>query len=406
VHKVLPEFLHGHGVIPTDKAMPERTPLTIQSSEMQSFKESWVPENCLKSLQQSDMYEAGGNLCWIIGETSSSKLPLEDTPFQWLTEYDERGMFVFQGRIKFPVVMECHVPSRDGADEYPRHLFPLGGHPYMYAWYYSVWKALGEENVERCKMLFECALTTTICVRVSGSLAELAELSSKFSERVRADTSVSTDSFFTFADKVVLMSAETGDGKPHLADLQKKKIRYNNALVNLSMVRAITQIAGLSQRARDIMAEIDLRFGREMLSSSYAKIRAMLGQASSFGRQGVAGEYSELVEWTLESLLITLRRGEIEPAQLTYDSFNKSRDGKPSWIAVACTQRVFVLHMRNIATNLADVDPKLAATIESDILPNFASPTCFHNTFPVDEVAADGMPAFVVSVCAQIKKTD
>ena len=215
----LPKFLKAKGILSTDEPMPARKPLHIDSADMRSFKESWNPTNCCTSLRETLMYEAGGNLCWIDGEFEKQVLPTEDPPLKWMPEFEESGFFSFKGRVKFPVVMECHVEKPFGDTVYPTTVLPIGGHAYLYAWYYSAWKALRDANVERCQELYICALTTTLCVRVSGSVQDLAELSTKFSERVRSDAQVVIDSFLTFADKVLVMT----DQKPELKALQEKK---------------------------------------------------------------------------------------------------------------------------------------------------------------------------------------
>lgn len=219
VHTELPKFLKANGVLNTDEPMPARRPLHIDSADMRSFKESWNPTNCHTSLHQTNMYEAGGNLCWIDGEVEKQALPTEDPPLKWMPEFEESGFYSFKGRVKFPVVMECHVEKPFDEAAYPTTVLPIGGHAYLYAWYYSAWKALGDANVERCQALYVCALTTTLCVRVSGNVQELAELSTKFSERVRSDSQVVMDSFLTFADKVLVMT----NNKPELKVLQEKK---------------------------------------------------------------------------------------------------------------------------------------------------------------------------------------
>ena len=107
----------------TDEPMPARRPLHIDAADMRSFKESWNPTNCHTSLHQTLMYEAGGNLCWIDGEVEKQALPTEDPPLKWMPEFEESGFYSFQGRVKFPVVMECHVEKAFDKAEYPYDRF-------------------------------------------------------------------------------------------------------------------------------------------------------------------------------------------------------------------------------------------------------------------------------------------
>ena len=89
----------------------------------------------------------------------------------------------------------------------------------IYAWYYACWIALAACDVERVRMLYECALTTTVCMRVTASLAEVVEASVEFAERVRVEALVVVDNFVTFTGKVMLMY---GGKKPDLVNLTKK----------------------------------------------------------------------------------------------------------------------------------------------------------------------------------------
>ena len=232
VTEQLPSLLHKHGILSSPDPMPVRAPLEISEAKMVSYKEAWNPTNCALSLKKSSLYEAGGNLCWIDGEVVGARLPFEDPPFSWLQEFDQVGFVEESGRLRFPTVMECYMMQEPEPDAFPKHLFPLSGHSYIYAWYYSCWVALLASDADRCQKLFEAALCTTICVRVlgvgsSGGLAAMAELSNRFAERLRAETKVAMDSFVTFADKVWLMS---GDKTPDLQTISPRACASTAAL--------------------------------------------------------------------------------------------------------------------------------------------------------------------------------
>ena len=70
---------------------------------------------------------------------------------------------------------------------------------------WRVW-ALGKNDLERLKLLYECALRVTIKVWSSSSKALLAEVSIKHAEKVRSEAQVDVDSFLVFARKVVLVA--------------------------------------------------------------------------------------------------------------------------------------------------------------------------------------------------------
>ena len=195
------------------------------------------------------------------------------------------------------------------------------------------------------------------------------------------------DSFLTFADKVLVMT----NNKPELKVLQAKKIRYNGGVVNMSMLRTINSVAStMTPYTRSVLVELEYRFGREVVSLSYNKLRAMIQQASASRVGKTTLSIGELMEWVVEALLVTLLRKEAQPSDFPIDTFNKSKDGTPSWIAIACMQRSVVAHITTIVYNLAEVDEALATNIREKMLPHFASPRRYHNSFPVEtEEAVD-----------------
>lgn len=202
---------------------------------------------------------------------------------------------------------------------------------------------------------------------------------------MRADSHFVIDSFLTFADKIRIMSG----GSPQLQVLQDKNLRYNGGLINMTMLRTINQLGGLTPSARAILSEIENHFGREVLSLSYNKLRLLMQQVSASRSQG--GNHSEIVETTefvLQSLLVALLRKEATVAEFPNDTFSKGRD-KPSWIAMSRAQRVVVCHLANIVNNLVHVEPALAQRIKTDVLPFFETPRAYHTTCPPVLPAAD-----------------
>ena len=248
-------------------------------------------------------------------------------------------------------------------------------------------------DADRRQKLFEAALCTTICVRVlgvgsSGGLAAMAELSNRFAERLRAETKVAMDSFVTFADKVWLMS---GDKTPDLQTLQSKGVRFNGGDINVTMLRTIISLKkALTPQARSVLGLLDREFGREVLSMSYNKIRLLLQQVSVCSKGGEGGDpASEVLEWVLASLWASLRRKEAEPAQFTVETFTKGRQGEPSWIALAAMQRLIVMHVATIFRSFKECESELAARIDAEIMPCFASPMARLAAFPPAKAKAE-----------------
>ena len=86
--------------------------------------------------------------------------------------------------------------------------------------------ALTANDVRVVKMLCEVALTTTVTMRVTASLAEVAEASAIVSDRVWQEGLV-VDKYVSFTDKVVLMH---GGEKPDLKIVQEKGLVFNGSV--------------------------------------------------------------------------------------------------------------------------------------------------------------------------------
>ena len=397
VNARLPLFLAKHGIITPDYAMPRHAPLKIQadaSATVKSYKESWDADNCARAIAQRGFYEAGGNLTWLDPETSQQLVPSEDPPLSWVVEYrglePETPKHPNKPIIRFPVALEGvaratpPVPGKGVSGGLGVQLLPLSGHAYLYAWYYQAFLAVSKEDVVRARLLYECALTTTICVRVSTDTQEIAEASAKCSERVRSEAKVVVDNFVTFSQKVLMIA---GSAKPELKFLVDKEIRYNGGLINATMLRCALQVSKLSEAARDLIGMIDRTFGREVLSLSYNKLRNLLYTCSPGAKHDVVS--TELAEWSLQTLFCTLVRKEAEPDEFKVETFSKGRDGRPSWVAVAIAQHGVVEHLAAIVAGLRKSNSSLATQLEDKVLPKFANPAAYNSAFPVASAAGE-----------------
>jgi len=114
-------------------------------------------------------------------------------------------------RILFPVSFSTFLPQGAGdrvtgqaaiPAEYPKHLVPLGGHAFIYAWYVCVFKAMTDEDSPRVAALLESARTVTILMFSKYDDKLLAQESIRLSEAIRASAQVSVDNFPVFCEKV------------------------------------------------------------------------------------------------------------------------------------------------------------------------------------------------------------
>ena len=110
----LPTYLQSTGYdLDGRGCLTKRPPLQIQPSKedkekMTSYKEAWVLKNCGKSIQQSKMYEAGGNVMWLNPEAwdVDFSFPAPDPSWVWVGECARQNFHVVGGstgqRIMFP----------------------------------------------------------------------------------------------------------------------------------------------------------------------------------------------------------------------------------------------------------------------------------------------------------------
>ena len=260
-------------------------------------------------------------------------------------------------------------------DRFPSNMRLLAGHSVIFAWYYAVFKALEKGDLGEVKMLYEAALTTTVCMRVTASLAEVAEASAKFSERMRQEGSVVVDNFVSFTDKIMLMYSDTKKNKkPELKDLQSKNLVFNGLPVNTSMLRTMISLNNaLTREHRDLLQNIDHEYGREFLSMQYNKLRFLLQQTKND---------PELIEWCLQAALASLRLKHYTPESFTTETFLNSKDGQPSWMKTALAQRTIVQHVVIITKQIEAVNAQLSSQLVERVIAPLANPLCYAEMFP------------------------
>ena len=384
VTRELPLFMDSNS--DTGKtAMHLREPLKISQGALSSFKESWNPTNCEQALRTSGLYEAGANLTWIdpdVGGDADS----DDPAWAWVYEYSERG---FEGiaynntkgnRIRFPIALETYwVNYKHDADNpaFPTSLKLLTAHSHLWAWYVAVWRAMCDGDTQRVLALYECALTVTVTTRIDVRKETLARDVLLFSERVREDAKTLVINFVTFADRL----QEITGGKQDLATLQKMKLHYCGGLINSSMLKvANLVISVMSKDCRKLISEIDRRFGRDVLSSSYNKMRLLINAC-----QHKSVPVESLLTWSLETMLVMLIRRDCSPSDFTVTQFSKGRDGTPSWVSQAIAVRAVVAHMQSILDNISHVDATLASKIRQEVFDKMSSPMLYNLAFPKEE---------------------
>ena len=138
------------------------------------FKEVWKPANALTSIRQNNLYEAGGSLAWLdtmvdTAGKDTDELLRETVGWQMILDlsakfFDESASTPFHStpgvtgvkpgvrRLIFPgEAIDCYVselsslwgPDKKEGVSFPQRLIAITGHPLVWAWYWSTYKALG-----------------------------------------------------------------------------------------------------------------------------------------------------------------------------------------------------------------------------------------------------------------------
>ena len=404
VNQELESFLLQEKVLEPGQHLSDLRPLNISDKKREvigtSYKQPWIPENAQISMRQNGLYEAGAVLFWIdpeVADEGNFRVPsvdptwgsvcgISETQFKVVGEADcKRIMFV----VALFAMFEGTIPEH----EYVSKLTLLGGHAFVYAWYHKMYKALEDKDFALVRMLVEAALTVTLTVWSNPSDQLMAVQSMVLSEAIRVQAKVMCDSFISIMDKVVLSQGVEESGsipQQCVASLQKMHVRFNGGLFNLSMLKAMNTLRGLlTDRSRELLSLIERRFGFEVLTGSYNKLRMLANGCHKSGSTGL--------EWCLETMYMALLRKNLEPGDFKNETFLKGKDGTPSWITMALTQKTVAEHLKTLAEGVAKVDEQLSTTLMEKVVAKTANPLLYHVAFPMaasnpseDEKCDDG----------------
>ena len=353
-----------------------------------SYKERWVPENCRTACKATGLYEAAGNLCWVDPEVDGETVvPFTDPSWHMVVEAAD-AMFNpaeykdGRERIRFPVTLSCFWRSGDtgffaaSGNTFPRGgLVLLGGHVFVFAWYIAVFRAMEAAMNERVRMLFECALTTTITLFTTCDPVKLSLESVRMGELVRLSASAAADSFVTFARKVDVIC---GCDKLELNKLVKLELRHNGSIVNAAMISVIGALRKVrSPQVDALFASLEREFGSDVVTGSYNKLKLLIGTCK---------QMPESCSWVLESMLVGLRRKEVRVEDFLLHNFQSNRDG-PNFMQTSLAQMVAINHLVSLKDNVAAVDSSLAKILEEKITSKLCRPALFNTAYPVCSVS-------------------
>ena len=342
-------------------------PLAItdaSTQDLRSYKPPWVASQAKDSLLSTGMYEASGNLLWCnpFAPTDGPGQIIAGDPPTWIdvveaadgffgldaahkvslpSKSDESGFSV--ARIIFPASLVVHVDSVDKTQRlaFKRDLRVLTGHVYAAAWYLAMHRCLpaaSQGDIQWFAALWQCALTVTIHCRVGMNDAEQAALSISLSETRKLQARLQSDSFMAFAYKALLVAKESA-AYSKMKVLNQQGIRFNNAVVNKSMMTGILLFEDkITPQCLKVLRAIEKKFGKEVITNGYSKLTRVVqictNQASCIGEP-----LENLVEYVVEWLEWALRYEFITVKDVTAEYLDKGRDGSMGAVHVALARK-------------------------------------------------------------------
>ena len=417
-----------HKIDADESPLHQRAPSHIEKQPSQiaqesggavaSYKEPWRGENCQLALSTTGLYEAGANLGWVdpeLPDLENECCISEEPSWAWVSNFAEVGFEpvelegVASKRIRFPIPLDTYWDVKGQPDVQkgiPFGLKLLAGHGHVWAWYLAMCRAMAKNSTENIRMLYECAMTVTICTRVDCSAKSLAKETLLAVERVRESTKELVVNFITFSEKIRTVA---GPGPLQLSALQQMGLRFSGSLVNATMLKTIESLEKLmTPRARSMILELDRCFGRDVLSGVYSKVRLLVQGCMAVKNVDGASAFV----WCIESMLIILLRKEAAVDAFPCSVFSK-QNGTPSWITMAIAQYSVVLHLTNMVTHMQQEHPALGKALQEGIIDLLASPTSYNEAFPsteeegeVEDVVDEGTGTVAESFIDSLRQRD
>ena len=268
------------------------SPLAIQrsndnSSALSSYKEVWTPAHCAVAIANTGMYEAGGSLMWLdpgfVGEYVAllHAEPAWSVVGHYQKEFFSQKACAGGGRLVFPCVLEAYSvdDSRDWSTM-PSSLCLLGGQAIVFAWYVAAARAMLASDDALLRELWQAALTCTIQVKRTTSESQLALSAMELSERYAAFADMS-DSFPHWARKVqqIIISDKMNKLSSQVVanQLRDMGVRYRGTPATKGMILSVGHVHELfDESSLATLRQIDKEFGRDLLSTTYTKLRCFM----------------------------------------------------------------------------------------------------------------------------------
>ena len=234
VRERLTEFLQmapAAGGINLKGKLHQQQPLQISSDEgpgaMATYREHWRWPNCKKSLESNGLYEAPGNLFWL--STEAASLGGQPVPGAVLTyghiaagrqmwsdeKYNRshadphKRHYIISGAI--PTCVNSVVDTPPNGECTLAELPCFSSRSGLCGWYTVMDDALRAGDKRKVMKLYEAALSMPLRLRCGPDIKQITLDSITYSEDLFASNLASSDSFFDFALKVVVLLGDVSN---------------------------------------------------------------------------------------------------------------------------------------------------------------------------------------------------
>ena len=364
----------------------------IMSDDMASYQAPWDTEQCLKSLRATSLYQAGGNLFWVLASPHgacpapslcwSQLRNLQDTFFN---PRAEKTKVAKDGRIVFPVILHAYVTEigqlefAAGAGETAFAL--LAGQGLVMAWYVAACDALLQADDRQLAALWQCALTVTLQLRLVCGQKNIMAQSIAVSEAMVVTSRHLTDTFMVFTDK--LAKCEVPMEATSLDILRSLGVRFNGATINKTMLAAASLLnKRMPHACRAVLAHIEFGHGRDIFASGYNKIMRIIQIAEKCNEHLQSSVEDSILFFFAAAARMLDEDPKSAAKQFTMEGLDNRRG---PGIVTTILGRLWVLeYCSDLVKDLASIEkpPKILAELQG-VLQCFASFAAFTKEFPL-----------------------
>ena len=314
-----------------------------KKAKVSSYKEMFNGANCVRSLQRSKVYEAGGSILWMSPypstDASSDFLAVtKPMDFTYSQMVEAQGLFqasdvYHDGRILYPNTVQCMVTAIDPllgkVKDYPSTLTLISGHLPLYAWWLSVYEALQESNDDKLLRLWQAGLTATIQIHLVECDGQLARLCIAASEALRS-LEASNDSLMSFCERLVVLTKSFKMSKQGgiLDKLKKDGTQFQGRPINKNvLVAAESIVKHMTVETRKTLVYLSSKYGTGVLTDKVGKLYKIILMVSRLSNRVPGESIATVLGLVLAQIANALDLEILKTSQMTMEGLT-GKEGK------------------------------------------------------------------------------